>query len=200
MSLEIPMTKLEAVNAILRDAGARTTSSLTSPTRKDVIDAEDILDQVSRSVQLEGHWFNTEIISVSIDGSSQYVIAAAITHVERISGGPTNGTNGAPFLVLRSGLLYDTVNATNTFPAAAAVKLKVHRLLSYEALPSSAREYIYAAASIRNQSQMFGSRSIDQDLREQAKTARALIAEEDLDAIQFDSKLSNHFITMMHRR
>ena len=200
MSLEIPMTKLEAVNAMLADDGSRKTDTLTSPTRGDVIRAVDTLDRVSRSVQLRGHWFNTEKVTLTINGSSKYVVDAAIVHVEVISGGPTNGTHGTPKLVVRAGYLYDTVNGTNTFVNGPTIRAVVFRLLPYESLPSSAREYIYATASLRNNSQSFGSRAIDRDLKEQAETALALLNEEDIDAENLDQTLSPHFLQMMHLR
>lgn len=194
------MTELEAVNAMLADDGSRKTDSLASPTRGDVIRAVDTLDRVSRSVQLRGHWFNTEIVSLTINGSSKYAVADALVHIEVIEGGPTNGTYGTPKLVLRAGYLYDTVNGTDTFAGGAAIRAIAFRLLPYESLPSSAREYIYATASLRNNSQAFGSRAIDRDLKEQAEAALALLNEEDLDAENLDQTLSTHFLQMMHLR
>ena len=96
--------------------------------------------------------------------------------------------------------LYDTVNATDTFAGGTTIKLKVHRLLEFEEMPSSAREYCYAAASIRFQSRSLGSNAVDQDLKEQARTALALLNEEDIDAQNLDATFSDHFITMMHNR
>lgn len=200
MSLEIPMTKLEAVNAMLVDDGSRKTTSLTSPTRVDVIRAVDTLDRVSRSVQLRGHWYNDEIVELTLNGSSKYPVANALVHVEVISGGPTTGTRGTPKLVVRAGFLYDTVNGTDTFVGGSTITAKVHRLLPFESLPSSAREYIYATASLRNNSQGFGSRAVDRDLKEMAEAALALLNEEDIDAENLDQTFSPHFLEMMHLR
>ena len=196
----VPMTELEAVNLMLYDVGSRPTNTLTSPTRLDVIRAQATLDAMVRSVAQRGYWFNTEIISVSVNGSNKYPIPTSVVHVEVLSGGPTSGTNGAPFMVARSGFLYDTVNATDTFAGGTTIKLKVHRLLEFEEMPSSAREYCYAAASIRFQSRSLGSNAVDQDLKEQARTALALLNEEDIDAQNLDATFSDHFITMMHNR
>ena len=200
MAAPVPMTKLEAVNLMLDDIGSRPTTSLSAPTRRDVVRAVSAIDAVTRSVQQKGYWFNTEIISVSINGSNQYAVPTNVHHVEVLSGGPTTGANGTPFLVVRNALLYDVVNGTNTFAGGADVKLVVQRYIDFEELPNSAREYIYAAASIRNQSRALGSNSIDEDLKEQARQALALLNEEDLDAQNFDTTYSLHFIDMMHRR
>lgn len=196
----LAMTELEAVNAILYDAGLRPTTTLTAPTRSDVIRAQASLDFMVRSILQRGYWFNTEIITLSINGSNQYPVPVSAIHVEVLSGGPTTGTNGKPFLVVRGSVLYDVVNATSTFVGGPDVKLKIQRTMDFEELPSSAREYCYAAASVRFQSRALGSNSVDTDLKEQAQSALALLNEEDIDAENFDTTYSSHFIDMMHNR
>ncbi len=200
MSLGIPMTELEAVNAMLDDIGERPTTTLIVPTRRDVIRAQTTLNRVSRAVQIRGHWFNTQIVNISINGTSKYAVDASYVHLEVISGGPNSGTNGTPMLVQRDGFLFDVVNGTDVFPGASPVKCVVHKLLAYESCPASAREYIYAAASVRNQSQAFGSLNVSKELQQQAAQALALLNEEDLDALNLDQTFSKHFLQMMHLR
>ncbi len=195
-----PMTKLEAVNAMLADLGDRPVASLSGSLRLDVTNAITTLDAISRRLQLRGWWFNTDRRSISINGANKYVVPTDVGHLEVISGGPTTGTVGTPHLVVRAGFLFDRVNGTNEFPSAAAVKVVVHTLLDYADLPATAREYIYAAASARLQSQMLGSTELLRDLTVQAGAALALLHEEDIDNENEDATYSPHFIRMMHLR
>lgn len=194
-----PATKLEAINAMLHDITERPVTTLSGQ-RLDVSRAEDSLDTVLRSVLTEGWWFNRELISLDIDANNYYTIPDNVVHVKKYSGGPTTGTNGAPVLVVRGRRLYDRVNATDVFASGPTIKLTVHRLLEYEDLPQSARDYVYAVASIRYQSRELGSKHIDQDLQRQALVARATLVDEDLAFDATDQTWTPHFFTMMHNR
>lgn len=196
-----PLTKLEAVNAILADLGDRPVASLSGSLRLDVTQAIATLDHVSRALQVKGWWFNTDIRTIAVNGAFRYVVPTDVSHVEVIDGGPTTGTVGTPHLVVRGLYLFDTVNNTNVFTAATPdVDVQVHSLIDYADLPASAKEYIYAAASIRMQSRTLGSNEIDADLKEQAASALATLQEEELDNTNLDSTYSPHFIRMMHLR
>lgn len=199
MSIGIPMTKLEAVNAMLFDVGDRPVNTLSGTTRLDVERAESTLDQVSRSVQQKGWFFNTTRVELALDGSNQYPIPTNYVHVEVESGGPTSGQYGeTPYLVVRNQVLFDVANNTNVFASGSTITAIVHVLLDYEELPNSAREYIYATASVRNQSRALGSRNVDQELREVGRVALAAMLEEEVDSTDFDVTTSPRFITMMH--
>ena len=201
MSIAAPMSKLEAVNEMLSDIGERPVNVLAGSTRLDVQRAESTLDRVSRSIQGRGWWFNTDLITVTVDGSGYYTIPANYTHVEVLDGGPVQASPAEPpFLVIRSGRLYDANNATDVFTGEPEVDLRGHRLLPYESLPSSAREYIYTVATIRFQSRAFGSQAVDQELRAQAAIALAALNEEALDIQNLDSSFSQHFVNLMHNR
>ena len=196
-----PLTKLEAVNQMLRDIGERETNSLSSPSRSDVIKAIAALEHVSRGVQLQGFWFNTELIEVTVNGSGQYAIPSTAARVEISSGGPTSGTRGAPKLVVRGRVLYDTVNATDVFALTdPSVELYIVRLLEFTDLPATARDYVYAAASIRFQSQVLGSASVDSDLQQQARLLRAVLGNEDVKHNPEVPTYAARFVDMMHRR
>jgi len=200
MAEAVPLTKLEAVNGILRDMGDRQVSSLTNQTRIDVIHAIASVEDITNELCETGYWFNTEIVEIALDGSDQYVIPADYSHVEVHSGGPTSGSQGPPFLVVRGRVLYDTVNSRDTFAGSGSVKLKIHRLLSFEQMPATARQYVRSTASVITQSQQIGSTSVDRDLRERASRALAALNEEHLDANNIDQTYSPHFIDIMHRR
>jgi len=186
---------------MLHDLGERPVSTLSGTTRLDVTRAIDSLEHVSRALQSLGWYFNTEIVRLTVDGSGFYNIPDDWVHIEVLSGGPTTGPlNETPKLFVRSRKLYDVNNTTNVFTGAAAVKLCVVRLLEYEEMPATAREYVYASASIRNQSRTIGSSAVDGDLREQARVSLATLKEEDIDAENLDGTYSPHFVQLMHNR
>ena len=200
MPTDAPSTKLEAINTMLYDVGERPVNTLTNPSRLDVSRAVNALDRMNRQVQLPGWWFNEETLSISVDGSGYYNLPDNLAKVEVVSGGPTTGINGTPFLVVRGRKLYDTMNATDVFTGSDPVKLEIVRILTYEELPMSAREYIYAMASIRNQSQALGSDNVDKDLQRQAVQALTALKAEEADARNIDGTLSPYFIELMHNR
>ena len=199
MSLEIPMTELEAVNAILGDIGERPVNSLVGvSSRLDVTRAQSSLNQVSRAVQQRGWWFNRERIELTVDGSGYYNIPANCVRVEVESGGPTTGQySKTPYLVVRGSKLYDTANQTDVFTGADTVVLIIHRLLDYEDLPSIVREYIYATASVRNQSRALGSQHVSAELRDQAQVAMGLMQLEDVDSQNIDLTTGPRFFRIM---
>ena len=200
MSVGVPVSKLEAVNQMLHDLGDRPVNTLSGTSRLDVTRAIASLEQASRQFQIAGWWFNREQIRLTVDGSGNYNLPANAVHVEHTSGGPASGDEGLPFLVVRGCVLYDTVNATSDFTGAPSILLKIHRLLEFTDLPSSAREYVYAAASIRNQSRAVGSEAVDRDLIRQAGSSLAIVQEEELDAEDFDLTTAPRFYTLMHNR
>lgn len=193
-----PVTKLEAVNRMLHDLGDRPVNSLADPTRLDVVRAINSIDQTSKMLQIQGWWFNTEKIRITVDGSGFYNIPVDITHVKQLQGGPRSGTEGTPALIVRGSKLYDVTNATNVFAGGASILLKVHRLLVFEDLPASVREYVYASGAIRFQSRALGSGNVDSDLKLQAEAAFAIIHEEQISAEALDTTFSPSFRTLMH--
>lgn len=197
-----PLTKLEAINAMLNDIGVqRPLTTLSGTLRTDATTAVSTLDNISRLFQLKGWWFNTDTRTIAVNGSFQYVVPTDVGHLEVISGGPTTGTVGKPHLVVRNGFLFDRVNNTDVFTAAAEdVEVRVHSLIDFEDLPASAREYIYATASIRMQARTLGSAEVDRGLKEQAGSALSILHEEDLDNDNTDMTYSQHYLRLMHDR
>jgi hypothetical protein len=201
MAVTAPLTKLEAINAMLHDLGERPVNSLAGTSRLDVTRAIDSLEHVSRALQTMGWWFNQEIVQLTVDGSGNYNIPDDWTHVEVLSGGPTSGDlDEIPKLTVRGRVLFDVNNSTDVFTGADTLKLKIHRLLEYTDLPTNVREYVYASASIRNQSRTIGSASVDADLREQARVSLAAMKEEDIDFENLDQTLAPHAVRLMHNR
>ena len=197
-----PLTKLDAVNLMLGDIGDRPVNSLSGSNRLDVQRAVDTLETIVRDVLEDGWWFNREVVRLTVDGSGRYNIPDTVVVSEILKGGPTDtGQYGyAPTLVVRDSKLYDTSNETDVFVGADAVFLRCLRLLEFSQLPSTARSYAYAAASVRNQSRALGARSVDQDLRAQAISSMARLKQEEMDNTSEEGTMNPRFFDLMHRR
>lgn len=195
-----PLTKLQAVNAILFDIGDRPVNTLTGSTRLDVIRAIESLEHVTRALLIGSWWFNREKVIVTLDGDDKYPIGDDFADVEVYANPPAAGTLGPSVLVVRGRFLYDLQNGRDTFAGEGPITLTIARLLEYEQLPNTAREYVYAAASVRNQSRSIGSSAVDADLRQQAATAFAVMHGENIDFQNIDQTFSPSMIDMFHRR
>ena len=202
MAVPVPATELEAINAMLFDIGERPVNTLVNQSRLDVLRAIDSLKITNRMTQETGWWFNTENVVIALDTNDQYTLDTDLVHTEVIDGGPETPTDGyPPELVQRGTILYDRANALDTFPSTSEdVTLRCVRLLEFEDLPATAREYIYCAASIRFQSRTLGSAAVDADLREQAMVALTSLREEDLDFENLDQTKTPHFFNLMYNR
>lgn len=198
-----PLTKLDAVNLMLADVGERPVNSLTGSQRLDVTRAIDTLETATRDVLEDGWWFNREVVRLTVDGFGRYNVPDNVVVSEILRGGPTDtGANDLPpTLVVRDRVLYDTSNGTDVFVGADAVYLECLRLLEFESLPSTARSFVYASASIRNQSRALGSKAVDQDLRAQASSSIARLKQEEIDNTSSDEgTLNSRFFKLMHQR
>ena len=200
MSATIPMSKLDAVNLILADLGDRPVNSLSDQSRLDVTLAIQAIDASTRGVLALGWFFNEEDATLTVDSDGHYNLPDDWAAVKYVSGGPTSGVNGPPRFVARGRRLYDTVNNTDIFLLAPSVTLHFARLLEFEDMPESAREYAYAVASVRNQTRALGSASVDPDLRQQAANALAVLRNEEVNQSVEDLTLSPRFIELMHNR
>lgn len=195
-------TELAAINAMLHDVGERPVNTLEDQARLDVVRAIDSLRRASRMTQETGWWFNTEEITITLDTNYQYPIDTDIARLEWVEGGPAAPADGnEPELVQRGGFVYDRANARNVFASTDEdLVVSVVRLLDFEDLPPTVREYVYCVASIRFQSRTLGSTAVDADLREQANIALISMREEQVDWENCDQTFSPHFINLMYNR
>jgi hypothetical protein len=195
-----PVTELIAVNRMLHDLSERPVVTLSGSSRFDVVQAIDSLNLTVLEFLSTGWFFNEEQMRLTADVNGNYNIPADTTNVRVVKDGPTTGTEGTPTLVVRAQKLYDTTNGTDVFVAAGSILLKVHRLITFEDMPTSAREYCYAAATVVNQERTLGSKNIDQNLVRRARAAFAIVHNEDLKAKNSNQQLSNHFFDLMFNR
>jgi hypothetical protein len=151
MSIVTPTTKLEAVNTLLAAIGESPVTSLTNPTGVDVVSAVQVLDDISRTVQLEGWLFNTEHdFPLSRDGEDNITVPLNALKVDI-----TKNRFGQTDPVLRGQRVYDRYNHTYVF--SEDLKAKVVFAFEYEELPETARNYITYRAARKYQQTSFGS-------------------------------------------
>lgn len=140
---DTPITVLEAVNAILEDAGRRPVASLTSPAfTPEAASAKRALDNASRTVQNTGWSFNTtDDVEMSADPTTGEV--ALPLNTLRFT--PLNSYRAYGMdLVRRNNKVYD--KAKQSYAIGQAIKGRLVELLPFEDLPDSARWYITCLA------------------------------------------------------
>jgi hypothetical protein len=166
-----PTTKLEAVNQILTAIGESPINSLLEPTSADARIAEQILDEVDRTVQSAGWHFNTEkdiplsrdasgFINLGLDVVTADVDASLYPDVD---------------VVLRGRKLYDKKN--HTFVFTQDLKGEIVYLLSFEELPQVVKQYIVARAARIFQDRVLGSTDVARGLINDEVQALAALKE-----------------------
>jgi hypothetical protein len=139
-------TKLAAVNTIISNIGQAPVTTLQSGNPL-VEMAEQILDEITRSVQAEGWVFNTERSFPFTPNPSK-----EITIPDNVLSLDTNPYSQIK-ATIRSGKLYDRVAHTYTFEGIQ--KLDVVWLLDFEDIPEAFKNYITIRAA-----NVFAGRSV----------------------------------------
>jgi hypothetical protein len=154
MSLLTPTTKLEAVNTMLSAIREAPVNSLASGLI-DAETAEQILDNVSRSLQDQGHPFNRETdYTIAPDNNGEVVLPLEFIKAD-LASTQTQYRSGQNEYVLRGRRMYDTVQ--HTFNIGKELSLDVVVLLPFDQLPESARRYIAIKAARMFQERILGS-------------------------------------------
>lgn len=138
-----PMTEIEAVNAMLEMIGSSPVSSLPDSGVTSAYLCRSILHRKSREIQSPGHSFNEDTkysMSPNVDG--HILVADNVIRIDPfydyqrfVERYDTNDSKRK---------LYDQEN--HTFIFSTAVLVDVVWFVSWNALPSYARDYIYVAA------------------------------------------------------
>jgi hypothetical protein len=157
MLLLTPTTKLEAVNTMLSAIREAPVNSLSSGLI-DAESAEAILDKVSRSIQDQGHPFNTETdYTFSPDVNGEIVLPLEFIKAD-LAASVTAYRSSEKEYVLRGRKMYDTV--AHTYAIGEDLVLDVVVLLDFGLLPESARRYISIKAARMFQERILGSESL----------------------------------------
>jgi hypothetical protein len=146
-------TKLEAVNSMLSVIGEAPVSSLESGLL-DAVDAERILNEVSREVQSMGWNFNTEKnFPAAADSSSGEIVLA--DEIVRADLAKTKYRSSTVEYVQRGNKIYDKVK--HSFNIGKTLNLDIVKLLDFTDIPEVARRYITVRASRIFQERILGS-------------------------------------------
>lgn len=167
---------LDAVNDMIGAIGEAPVNTLENSENVDVINAIRVLDRVNRQVQGKGWSFNSvesttlnpDVFTKKIRWQSDFLYLV--------------GTDGTKY-VQRGDYVYDFDNQTDIFEDA--IEVEVIRLVDFEYMPVSVRDYIVARASRIFQTQTLGDPDIAQELERQEAEAWAALQEYELDLNDF---------------
>ena len=175
---------LEAVNRVLQMLGEAPVNSLNGQFGL-ALQAQDMLNDVSRRIQSEGWSFNTDYQRLlQRDGSNQIPVGSTVS---KVVVDPYIYTNLD--VVQRGDKLYDRRNNTYTF--TLDLKADVTYLLEWEELPEYAREYITIKAGRHLQEAIIGSGDLTKINLTAEAEARAAFMEQETTASQHNMLRGN---------
>ncbi len=157
------LTKLDAVNRILRASGEYPVSTLSVTGSNDVVIAIQTLDEITVYCQMQGLNCNTVDIIAYPDSEGKITIPDTTLLVD------STGTDYNRNLVQRGRgptLLFDVDNNTDVFAANTAVHLKIVSLLEFDSLPTAEQFEITDQAARMYQMATVGEASQDKLLSE----------------------------------
>ena len=134
------MTKLEAINAILRRLGLTPVSALDTGGNSTQAQAERYLDDSNRSCQARGWHFNTRKgVTLTRNGSNKIAVPAGTYRID------TSGTCAHIDVSVVGGFLYDLENNTDVW----ARDLEVSYVMSsdFADLPQTFADYVVSEAA-----------------------------------------------------
>ena len=165
-------TQLEAVNSMLGHIGEAPVSSISNPSALPISasTALSVLDEVSREVQSEGWYFNSEKdVTLSPDGSGNIVLDSDVVFADVV--------DYTLDVAQRGSKLFDRKNNTLVFTKDVTVSLI--RLLDWDDLPEPARRYITLRASRMLQGRLVGSRELEALIARDEYIAKSRLEEYD---------------------
>lgn len=136
MTKPTKMTELEAVNVLLTTIGEAPVNTLTGNQVTDVTIARQVLNEVSREVQSQGWYFNTENGVTLTPDNNKHILPPADT--ARIDSRDYN-------IVIREDKLFDLDDFTYEF--GGSIKVNIVYYQDFTVLPDAAKRYIAARAA-----------------------------------------------------
>jgi len=186
------MTKLEAVNQMLRSINEQPVSQLASG-EIDAERAEDVLDETSRRIQAQGWLCNMRRnVKLTPNASNQFVVGQNVLSVDaanprgrRMNTSPAH-SGYVNVMLKRSAddtkwLLYDVDNDSETITDLTEINVEMVEFLSFSNLPPSLQVYIYKAAAHEFQKGSVASETLYQFTLEDVQASM-------IDAIQDDMR------------
>ena len=146
-------TKLEAVNSMLTAIGESPVNTITQATTTDVSIALATLNNVSREVQSQGWFFNTDLnYTLSPNTNNQIELPVNALRLNTVN------LSKSYNLVERNRKLYDRKN--NTYTVNYPVTVDIIFYLEFEEMPEVARRYCTLRAARIFQDRMLGSNQL----------------------------------------
>jgi len=199
------LSKLEAVNRMLRASGEQPVNSLTTVSG-DALMAEQILDEVELEYQLTGQVFNTEETYLIPDSNGEIAVGTNILDIDTID------EHAHIFVTQRGNKLlwlhqYNMPKNTFDFSSLSLTSgLHVRRILRVEFsdMPTTQQFAIVDEASRRYQMITMADNTTDGMLRQRAAQSRALaraadIRQRDASIFNFRSGLPSHIAKSIKR-
>jgi hypothetical protein len=152
-----PITELEALNLILSVIGESPLASLDAASASaDAVLANQVLNEVNRSVQAHGWHFNVEKnVTLHPEATTKQIVLPA--NCIRVD---TEGVDYYKDIVQRGTTVYNKTDRTYKFTKPITVELVT--LLPFDSLPQTARQYIAVRAARVFQTRAVGSEALFQ--------------------------------------
>lgn len=190
MSLDfVPISELDAVNAMLGVIGESPVSQLDGIAMIDVSIARQILHETSREVQTTGYNFNTEYNYPLPNDSNGFIPIPTNTLWLDIT-----NTFSSYDLVQRGGYFYDRANHTKVITidsALAPLKADIFFFLAFSDIPQYARNYITIKAARRFQRRMLSADTIEKMTAAEELEARIQMEQADSSVNDYNMLTSN---------
>lgn len=181
-------TKLNAVNTMLSTVGEAPVNNLTT-VNADVRMAESILDEVSREVQSQGWYFNTEKdVQLIPDSSGEINVSSPVVRVD-LEGENVDVDHD---VVLRGSKLYNRKN--NSYIFTSTLKYTTVSLMEWDYLPEAAKRYIMIRAARVYQDRLLGSEKISTFTRGDEMAALVALRQLEMDTADY-SIFDNHDVS-----
>lgn len=140
MALVTPTTELEAVNECLANIGQSPVSSLSGSLGVDTQIALNYVRSVSRELQAQGWYFNTEYnFPLTPNAQGDIIPPSNTLSID------TDADDRDRDLIQRGSRIYDRENRTYTF--TAPIRFRITLGLPFEELPENARRFIALRAA-----------------------------------------------------
>lgn len=184
------LTKLQAVNEILQSIGEDPVNSLSSGLA-DAAEAERILDQESRRIQLMGWHVNTlEDYVLSKNASNQFALPDNTLKVDTVNprgGRKTSSPGHSSYInagMRRSGddtkwVLWDVDNNSETWTNETTLTVDLVQLIEFANLTPALQIYVWTSAAHRFQHGSMGSAALNVFTAEDVARAEAAAVNED---------------------
>jgi len=186
------MSKLDAVNQMLRSINEQAVSSLNSG-QIDAERAAAVLDETSRRIQAQGWHSNTRRnVTLTPNASDQFALGQNVLSVDttnpkgsRIQNTSAH-TSHVNVIMKRSAdnslwLLYDVNNDSETITDITQMTVDIIEFLDFQNLPTSLQVYIYKSAAHEFQKGSVASQVLYEFTKEDVQMAM-------IDAIQDDAR------------